>query len=180
MISRVFSQSFQVFVKTCTGKTITIDVEGSETIESVKEKINAKDGTPVERQRVIYAGKLLRNDLTVDDFDIKRECNIQMLIFSQSFQVFVKTCTGKTITIDVDRSETIESVKEKINAKDGTPVQRQKLRYAGKFLRNDLTVDDFDIKRECTIQMLSPLPPSECVLPKVRKCVCMIAELIKA
>ncbi|ELU08406.1 hypothetical protein CAPTEDRAFT_61666, partial [Capitella teleta] len=50
---------FQVFVKTCTGKTITIDVEGSETIESVKEKINAKDGTPVQRQRLIYAGKLL-------------------------------------------------------------------------------------------------------------------------
>ncbi|ELT96045.1 hypothetical protein CAPTEDRAFT_79632, partial [Capitella teleta] len=93
---------FQIFVKTCTGKTLTIDVEGSETIESVKEKINAKDGTPVQRLRLMYAGKRLRNYLTVDDFDIKRECTIQMLIFSQSFQIFVKTCTGKTITIDVE------------------------------------------------------------------------------
>jgi ubiquitin C len=101
-------------------------------------------------------------------------------VFSQSFQVFVKTCTGKTITIDVEGSETIESVKEKINFKDGTPVERQRLNYAGKLLRNDLTVDDFDIKRECNIQMLSPVPLPKFVLPTVRKCVCTIAELIKA
>ncbi|ALJ06856.1 ubiquitin [Pseudalgibacter alginicilyticus] len=66
----------QIFIKTLTGETITIDVEANETIDNVKTKIYDKTGTPIEDQKLIFSGTELQNNRTLADYNIQKESTI--------------------------------------------------------------------------------------------------------
>jgi hypothetical protein len=188
-----------LFIKTLGGKgggkTIMLEVEPTDTILQVKQKIEQNEGIPVSEQIIILSGKECKNDTTVNDHQFQMAATVHLIRRQlvqpapaknksqvpkkselkprekkgNSLQLFVKTPSGVTERINVYTDDTIAHVKEEVSRKTNIPIEKLRLLFQGKQLDSDRQVSDYNMQKESTIHAVNPVDLSIEKKPKSKE-----------
>ena len=139
-------------VRRARGRTFTVNVDVVDTIAEVKAQIHEKESIRPEQQRLVAYGELLRDDRELLYYRIRPTTTLHLFL---RLEIHVAVSTAKTITLDVDERDSIEIVKNKIQDKEGIPVDQQQLIYNKMQLEDRNTLVDYNIQRGATLHMVS-------------------------
>lgn len=139
----------QILVETSIGKSIPLKVRPSDTVYSVKALIQGKEEITLHEQYLSYAGNGLEDKHTLSYYNIEEEAILQLLL---EIQIYVETHEGN-MTLVVQVSDTVESVKAQIQDHKGIPTDQQCL-MSPRLLKNGHTLSEYNIQNDSTLQLL--------------------------
>ena len=149
------ASAMQIFVKTLTGKHITIEVEPTDPVETVKVKIQEKEGIPVERQILLFAGKELDDGYTLQDYSIQKDSTLHLVKDPDADYSRVDAAIAKADALNRDDYVDFSAVEQAVRA-----VVR------GKGSRRQQEVDAMAAAIEAAISALEKKPAGQPICPK--------------
>ena len=135
------------------GAPITLDVEASESIDTVMAKIEETKGFPTARQRLYFQGFRLDFDKgrSLLSYNIKQDSKLQLVV---EMEIFVTMLSAKTITLSVEALHPVYTVMETIEYEEEIPLGRQQLAFAGENLEDNRTLEIYNIKEGATLNLV--------------------------
>ncbi|EKX35567.1 hypothetical protein GUITHDRAFT_47044, partial [Guillardia theta CCMP2712] len=151
----------KLYVQTITGKTFAVDLDGSDTIETLREKVAEQSNIATAQQKLMYQGIVLADGRTLKDYYIQPSSTIltgddNMIGAMQggdTLTFYVKTSKGDKIKFKLPSSTTVYDLKEKLAKSIDIPSIEQSLSYNGAPLANENTLAYYQILPESVVKM---------------------------
>lgn len=127
-------------------------------MKNIQERIQAKEKVLPDQQKLNLEGKQLDDNRILADFIIRKDSKLNpILSIKGGVQMFIKTLTGKTIILEVERAESVDNIKAKIQEQEGIPINQQRLIYGGKLLTDEIITPDYFLSERSVIHLVLKL-----------------------
>ena len=145
----------EIFVQVMNQDIITLEVDSSDTIGNLKEKIKDKKGFPAEEQLLFFQSKTqLKDDRTVSDYNIQNKSTVKLSLQIYRLEVTILTEGRRPVTLEVNATDSILELKREIQDVTGVPLKKQCLSFAGIELENERTIFAYNIQNKSSINLV--------------------------